>query len=215
MLKKLNKISKKYQPLINSLGIILALIGIYFTFFQTIQSNNELRRSIYKFNGEQYPTVKFETLDKKLGILKISILQSDMLFQLSKVTHHDSLASGHQEIIRLHDSIWYNANLFAFFKFDKKINARFQKIMKSENFNSYINIRTPVLMEINYVKYGESRVVNGMFDLEFSYFKDYMNVSENYESEIRAIYFNKYLEPEENKKEILNKQKVFEIINGA
>lgn len=215
MLKKLNKKLKKHQPLINSVGILLALIGIYFTFFQTIQSHNELRRSVYKFNGEQYPTVKFETLDKKTGILKISILQTDMLFQSSRITHHDSLASGHQEIIMLHDSIWFNVKLFSYFKFDKEINIRFKKMMSDNDFNSFINIRTPVLMEINYVKYGESRIVNGIFDLEFSYFKDYMNDQKKYESEIRAIYFRKYIETEENIDEILNMQKVFQIINGA
>lgn len=215
MLEKLNKKADKYQPLINTVGIFLAVIGIYFTFLQTIQTNNELRRSNYKFNAEQLPTAKFETLDKKLGILRVSFLQSDMLLQLCRVTHHDSLIGGHQEMIRMHDSIWFNSALFSYFKWDEKINNKFQDLMKKNKFNSYVNLRTPVLLEFNYIKYGESRIVNGIFELEFSYFKDYRNDPEKFESEIRAVYFKKYIEFDELKKNPLKKLKMFEIINGA
>jgi hypothetical protein len=100
-------------------------------------------------------------------------------------------------------------------KGDKDLKLEFGKLMDENKFHSFINIRTPVMLEINYVKYGESRMIPGLFELEFSYFKNYRNNRSEFESEIRAIYFKRYLDPQSGFAEEIQELNKFEIVNGA
>ena len=115
----------------------------------------------------------------------------------------------------MHDSIWYNSLLFSKIKADSSLNVEIKELMKDNDFHSYVNVRTPVLLEINYVKYGESRTIPGLFELEFSYFKDFHNSGKDFESEVRAVYFKEYLNPESEYKKKLQELGKFTVINGA
>lgn len=214
-INKLNKRAKEYQPLINVFAFLVGIFGIYMTFLQVLQTSNDLSRNIYQFNGEQFPSVDFKIMDKKMGILKLSIIQSDMLFQACRVSYHKSLLKDHQELIGKHDSIWFNAALFSMLRSDEKLNERIRYLMNEKSFNSYMIVRTPLLLELNYVKYGESRLVFGSFDMEFICFKDFSSEKKELEFEIRAIYFNEYLKNRTKGDKKLNELEKFQVVEGA
>jgi len=216
-LKKLNKKIKKYQYLVNFAGILLTLFGVYFTMIQLLQHFGDEKRDLYKFRGEQYPTIDFETIDNKNWLLHVNrILQPDMLFQYANVYYHPYFGKKLVNFpIRIHDKILYLTPLLSYLKLGFNIDS----LLKANQIYSYAICRTPVILEINYIKYGEFRIVDAIYDIEFIISNGYKSSkSTNYdkfEFELKGAYLLRFLEPKDSINIELNKFENIKIVGGV
>jgi hypothetical protein len=213
-LEELNKKVKKYQYLLNFTGILIALIGIYFTMIQQMVNFSEIKRETYKYNGEQFPTIDFELLDKDLWVLHVNkILQTEMLFQFANIYYHPDIEKYvSREPIRIHDKNLYLTPLLAYINFG--INT--DSLLKSDNLNSYAICRTPVVLEINYIKYGESRIVRAIYDIEFVIQKNHNSeYTKKHINELKGAYLLRFIDVKSKYETELREFKRIKIIGGA
>lgn len=213
-LEELNRKVKKYQYLLNFTGILIALIGIYFTMIQQMLYFSEIKREIYKYNGEQFPTIDFELLDKDLWVLHVNkILQTDMLFQFANIYYHPDLKKLiSREPIRIDDRNLYLIPLLSYINFGINIDS----LLKSDSINSYAICRIPVVLEINYIKYGESRIVKAIYEIEFIIQKSQdFEHTKRYYNELKGAYLLRFIDVISNPEIELREFNKIKIIGGA
>lgn len=192
----LNEALKKYQYAVNFLTIIIGFTGLIITFSQFISTNAALEQSIYTFKGEQYPILSFKLYDKNNGLFKVdNIIPGDMLFQFANVYWHPFLKNKvDNPRIRIHDKTWYVTPMTTYLSYEYNFDSLFNKYNKTD----YLTCEMPVALGINYVKYGESRLIYAIYDLEFSVQRNTSDKMKKYEVETLGIYLLRYLKPETN-----------------
>ncbi|HEY9256472.1 hypothetical protein [Chitinophaga sp.] len=190
----LNEALKKYQYAINFLTIVIGFSGLILTFSQIISSNIALKQSIYAFQGEQYPILSFKLYDKDNGLFKVeNIIPSDMLFQFANVYWHPLLKNEvSSPRIRIHNKTWFVTPMTTYLSYKYNFDSLFNKYNKTD----YLTCEMPVALGINYVKYGESRLIYAIYDLEFTVQRNVDDNFKKYKIESLGVYLLRYLKPE-------------------
>ena len=190
----LNEALKKYQYAINFLTIVIGFSGLILTFSQIISSNIALKQSIYTFQGEQYPILSFKLHDKDNGLFKVdNIIPGDMLFQFANVYWHPLLKNEvSNPRIRIHDKTWFVTPMTTYLSYKYNFDSLFIKYNKTD----YLTCEMPVALGINYVKYGESRLIYAIYDLEFTVQKNIDDNLQKYKVEPLGVYLLRYLKPD-------------------
>jgi hypothetical protein len=215
--EKANNKINKYQYLLNFFGIFIALIGLYLTLIQLTQHFSDVKRDLYKFHGEQYPTIEFETIDTKNWLLRVNrIMQSDMLFQYANIYYHPYFDKKLLNIpIRIHDRILYLTPLLSYME----LGFNNDSLLIVNKIESYAICRTPVILEINYIKYGESRIVRALYNIEFVISKNYKTVKstkyDKFDFKLQGAYLLRFLEKNDSIKKELEVFENVKIIGGA
>ncbi|TKC59165.1 hypothetical protein FBD94_16670 [Pedobacter hiemivivus] len=206
-----NEVLKKYQYAINFLAILIGFTGLIFTFSQIISSNIALKQSIYTFNGEQYPILSFKLHDKDNALFKVNnVIPEDMLFQFAKVHWHPLLKNVvNNPSIRIHDKTWYLTPMSTYLSYKCNLDSLFNKYNKSD----YLTLEMPVALGINYVKYGESRLIYAIYSIEFYVQKNINDSFQKYKVEPQGIYLLRYLKPETDINKALFESELFSVQN--
>lgn len=193
-LETINEALKKYQYLINFLAIVVGFTGLTVAIYQSVITNIQLKQSLYTFKGEQYPILSFKTLSKERGMLQVeNILADDMLFQSAVVYWHPLMNNKiSNPPIRIHDKIWFLTPMTTYLEYSYD----FEKYFKKNKNSSFLTCNMPAALGINYVKYGESRIINAVYNIEFSVQRNTSESSPKYIIELHGAYLVKYLEPE-------------------
>jgi hypothetical protein len=203
-LETLNEALKKYQYLINFLAIFVGFTALTVTIYQSVITNIQLNQSLYTFKGEQYPILSFKTLSKEEGMLQVeNILADDMLFQSAVVYWHpimnDKISN---PPIRIHDKIWFLTPMTTYLEYTYD----FEKYFKKNKYSEFLICNMPAALGINYVKYGESRIINAVYNIEFSVQRNKSDGLSKYIIELHGAYLLKYLEPESDVHKELGKR---------
>lgn len=207
----LNIALKKYQYILNFLAIISGFTGLIITLSQLISTNIALEQSIYSFKGEQYPILSFKLLDKEYGTFKVDgIIPENMLFQYANVYWHPQIRGKiDNPPIRIHDKIWFLAPLSAYLSYTYNVDSLFKKYPKY----NYLRVMVPAVLGINYIKYGESRMIYAIYGVEcLIYNKNYDIHSSRKEIEFVGIYLFNYLKPDANVDKELAKRPFLEVL---
>jgi len=193
----LNQGLEKYQYIVNFLTIVIGFTGLIVTVSQLISTNIALKQSLYTFKGEQFPILSFKTLDKDQGMLQVeNIIPNDMLFQYANVFWHPSMSNKiSSPPIKIHDKIWFLTPMITYLKYAVSFEPYFKKYKK----NSYLICEMPAALGINYIKYGESRMIYAIYDIEFDITKEIDSTRKNrYIFELKGAYLLRYLKPNSN-----------------
>lgn len=192
----LNEALKKYQYAVNFLAIVIGFTGLILTFSQFISTNIALEQSIYTFQGEQYPILSFKLHDKGNSLFKVdNIIPGDMLFQFANVYWHPLLKNEvSNPRIRIHDKTWFVTPMTTYLSYKYNFDSLFNKYNKID----YLTCEMPVALGINYVKYGESRLIYAIYDLEFAVQRNEDDNFQKYKVEPLGVYLLRYLKPETN-----------------
>jgi hypothetical protein len=211
-LDHLNAALKRYQYLINFVTIVLGFTGVIVAASQLIATEVALNQSIYTFKGEQYPILSFKILNKDQGLLQIeNIIPNDMLFQYANVYWHPEMSKKiSNPSIRIHDKIWFLSPITTYFMYEYD----FEKLFKKHKKNEYLICQMPVALGINYVKYGEVRMVYGAYNIELSISKNRSGNIPKYNIELLGAYLSRYLDPATNINKELSKSDFLTVIDG-
>jgi hypothetical protein len=208
----LNNIIKRYQPIINVLTIILGFTGIIIALSQLITTEIALNQSMYTFKGEQYPILSFKIIDEDQGLLHVeNIIPGDMLFQYANVYWHPTVNKKVDNPgIRINDKIWFITPISTYLKYNQDFEALFKKYKK----RNYLICEMPAALGINYVKYGESRIVFGKYNIEFAINKNQSNSFQKYNVVLRGAYLLQYLDPACDINKELSKNDFLTVVDG-
>lgn len=207
----LNETVKKYQYAINFLTIFIGFSGLILTFSQFIATNIALKQSVYAFQGEQYPILSFRLYDKENGLFKVdNIIPGDMLFQSASVYWHPQLKNVVSNPgIRIHDKTWYITPMSTYLSYKYNFDSLFNKYYKRD----FLTCEMPVALGINYVKYGESRLIYAIYDIEFYVQRNVSDHLNKYKAVPQGIYLLRYLNPESDIDKALNESDLFTVQN--
>jgi hypothetical protein len=210
----LNQTLKKYQYVINFLTIVIGFTGLIVTTSQFISTNIALKQSLYAFRGEQFPILSFKTLNKDQGMLQIeNVIPNDMLFQFANVFWHPSMSKKiDNPPIKIHDKIWFLTPLTTYLKYVTDFEPYFKKYKK----NNYLICEMPAALGINYIKYGESRMIYALYDIEFTISKEVdSTIKPKYNLELKGAYLLRYLNPDSNINNELGQSDFISVIGGS
>ena len=206
----LNEALKKYQYVVNFLTIVIGFSGLILTFSQIVSTNASLKQSLYAFQGEQYPILSFRLHDKEHGLFKVEqVAPDDMLFQFANVYWHPMLKKVVSNPgIRIHDKTWFVTPMTTYLSYRYNFDSLFKKYNQD-----YLICEMPAALGINYVKYGESRMIYAVYDIEFYIYKNLHGNFPKYNVESRGVYLLRYLKPSSDIDEALRESDLITVQN--
>ncbi|HVS90610.1 MAG TPA: hypothetical protein VHE59_01165 [Mucilaginibacter sp.] len=190
-MKSINNFCKTYKPLIETIGILIALVLLVFTFWSTLISRDILRLSQQQEFNKQLPIWDFAVNDTS-DIISVKPFSPDVKIQIANAYFPSKIFRQKQWPIDPPDFKLY----LLMFKFD--IAALFKNTFPYDK--NVIDIAprgaAPVLLEINYIQYGESRTVWGLFEIQYLIERSSLEPK----VQLKGMFFLKYC----NKQEGLN-----------
>ena len=191
--EQFNEALKKYQYVVNFTTIVIGFSALVVTFSEFISTNIALKQNIYSFQGEQYPILSFKLHDKENGLFKIdNVIPDDMLFQCANVYWHPRLKNVvNNPAIRIHDKTWFVTPMTTYLSYLYNFDSLFKKYNKQD----FLIGTMPAALRINYVKYGESRLIFAIYSIEFVVQKNLKDHLKKYNVECRGVYLLQYLKP--------------------
>lgn len=114
--------------------------------------------------------------------------------------------------IKIHDKIWFLTPMTTYLKYVTDFEPYFKKYKK----NNYLICEMPAALGINYIKYGESRIVYAVYDIEFDITKEVDSTRKNrYTLELKGAYLLRYLKPNSNVNEELGQSDFISVTGGS
>jgi hypothetical protein len=173
VLKRINASVIEYQPLIQTAGILAGIVILCLTWWTASVSNRALILSLQQEANKQLPIWDFEVKDS-LEIIRLKPFSPDIKIQFANAYFSK----------KVFDSLDWPLDPPSFelhltvFKYDVGQLFRKNFAYSKDHFSILPRGGAPVLMEINYIQYGEARTVYGLFVIQ------YMIVDGRYEPKI-------------------------------
>ena len=185
----LNIITKRFSSLIQTLGILSGIVILILTYWSTIISQQNLQLSISQYNRNQLPIREF-VMDDSLKTATMKPFTEGVKIQWANAIYPETL---------MDSTIWeidppkFELNLWLF---SELMVEQFEEIVEWKDGYFQIGSRNtyPVGIEINYVQYGQSRIVKGIFAIEFQVYRSEKN---NTKVVLKGIHFDRYLNSDE------------------
>lgn len=158
----LNNGCKKYKDLVQTIGIITAIVVVFFTWENTIISKKLLEITQRQEDNKEYPILEFHIIDS-LSEIKISAINEDIRIQRIRAFFPKNIFNKNdEEWIIEHPDLTLHLTVFKYRMAeiaDKNIHNDFNTIVIGD-------FMFPVGFEINYIQYGKSKVINGLYVIE-------------------------------------------------
>jgi hypothetical protein len=193
-IREINSKCEKYQPLLQTLGVLFGLYLIYSTYLSVNISNEQLRVSNEQLKitrnqeiQKQLPIWQFD-IDDSSAIAKLSPFSSDV--KLEQATAHFSNKLFFNKLTRWKiDQPNFNLNLKVFKSYAEQFILKNTKYIDS---TISVGMRNdfPIGVEIDYVQFGELKNINAIFTIQYTS----VRTSESYvKIHIDGIRFNRYI----------------------
>lgn len=158
----LNNWCKKFKDLVQTIGIITAIVIVFFTWENTIISKKLLEITQRQEDNKEYPILEFHIIDS-LSEIKISTINEDIRIQRIRAFFPKIIFNKNdEEWIIEHPDLTLHLTVF------KNRMAEIADKNIHNDFNTIVigDFMFPVGFEINYIQYGKSKVINGLYVIE-------------------------------------------------
>ena len=198
-INNINTSCEKYQPLLQSMGVIVGLYLIYSTYQSINISNKQL-----EISNEELQIIRKQEVQKQLPIWEFKVNDSLSLATLNPFTPDVKLEQATAFFSEKHFfeklTIWkidqpkFNLNLNVF-----KSYAEYFILKNTKYIDSTLTVgmrnEFPVGIDINYVQFGELKNIKAIFTIQYTS----LRTSEKYvKIKIDGIRFNRYIYKGEN-----------------
>ena len=198
-INNINTSCEKYQPLLQSMGVIVGLYLIYSTYQSINISNKQL-----EISNEELQIIRKQEVQKQLPIWEFKVNDSLSLATLNPFTPDVKLEQATAFFSEKHFfeklTIWkidqpkFNLNLNIF-----KSYAEYFILKNTKYIDSTLTVgmrnEFPVGIDINYVQFGELKNIKAIFTIQYTS----LRTSEKYvKIKIDGIRFNRYIYKGEN-----------------
>lgn len=183
---QLNKICKQYKPLIETIGIVIALLILFLTFRSTSISNKLLKLSQQQEYNKQLPIWDFEIIDS-LNLVKLKPYSSDIKIQTATAFFSKKLFGENNKWPIDQPNHFLYLTMFKY-----NVAEQFKKHVKPNTNYYQISDRNtmPVGLIINYIQYGQQRVVYVLFGIQYLVLR---NGDGEPKITIKGVLFDEYL----------------------
>lgn len=200
IIERLNYWCKRYKDLIQTIGIITAIVVVFFTWENTIISKKLLKITQEQQDNKEYPILEFHVIDS-LDQIRISAINEDIRIQRIRAFFPKNIFNkDDDEWIIEHPALTLYLAVFKY----KLAEIAEENIYNDSNTVVIGDFGFPVGFEINYIQYGKSKVINGLYVIEGV-------VQKNTYSKIllKGILFDHYSTEKEIKIELENLGKIY------
>lgn len=182
---RLLKLTKKYSPIFNLLGYIIALITLMITAYSAISAKKSLNLAILQYQESLLPTWSW-TINDSANLLTIHSLDSQIeIEEVCAFFPTQIVGKGYEWNMAPFDNslhvVVLKGNLESYFnEFFKNVTIREDEIL-------YSTIAIPTFMQISYIHKGQRKIVNEIFSLRCEFVYDI-------ERPIQIMFSKMYLE---------------------
>ena len=208
-LYRINTICDKYQPLLQTSGIIVGLYLIFLTYSSVKISNDQLLISSEQLKisqnqeiQKQMPIWQFDVNDS-LSFATLSPFSPDVKLEQATAYFSNNQFFDNSKRLKI-DQPNFNLNLKQFKSFTEKMVLKNTKYSDS-TLSVAMRNDFPVGIEINYVQFGELKSINAIFVIQYTS----VRTSEKYvHVKVDGVKFNRYLYKGENLMDELDKSNI-------